>query len=68
MILATLRLYRQDELTTVGVERNVYLVNFDLPDAVHGRSQMTLHRVCGYAKKDIDQTVVSDFCEQCLLI
>ena len=68
LIGAAFRLHRNNELLTVPVEANVHLINLNLPDIWNCRAKVTLKRIGGDPEEYVNEPVVSQLCEQCLLI
>ena len=54
LIVAALRLNRDDVMATPLVEPDVKLIDLDLSDAFDGRAKVVLEAVCGEAQEGVD--------------
>ena len=68
LVFPALRLNWNHVLNTLTVEGNIDFVDLDLTNALNGGAHVVLKGVSRYSEEHIDQTVVSDLCQQCLLV
>ena len=55
-------------MRTTTIHTNVYFVGLYLPYARSRSPKVTLKRITGYAGKNIDQSVIPEYGQQCLLV
>lgn len=67
-VLSHLGLNGDNVMTAALVEPDIEFIDLDLPDTVNGRPEMVLEAIGREAKERVDQTVVTDDCQQSLLV
>lgn len=68
LVAPTLGLNRQNVVGALAINAHIDFVRFNLPNRLDGRSQMVLKRITNNSGKYVDESIVTQFCEQRLLI
>src|SRR6266403_3062327 len=67
-VVTAFGLNREDVMSTLLVHPNVNFISFDLTHLWHGGAKVVLKRIAGDTAENINQPVVSHFCEERLFI
>jgi len=61
LIAASFGLDGYDKLSSLAINADINLVDFNLPNAFDGCAKVILHRVAGDAEEQVNQSVVPNF-------